>query len=313
VKVLVTGANGFVGHRLVRRLLDAGIEVDAGYGVGAPGGEPPRDRRARWIELDVTNPATVATFVRGACDALVHLAGMALVRQANADPVGAWAVNAVGTAHVAHALAHARRDSGADPLLIVVSSAEVYEPRADRPYGETDPVGPRTPYAASKLGGEFAALSLWRSMALRVLVVRPFPHVGPGQAPGFWVARRSRALLEAKRSGASSIPVGDLSPIRDFLHVDDVVDAYVALLTEGRPGETYNVASGRAVTLGQVQAILEDLIGVHPAHTQHTDDVRHDARAYLVGDASKLRAATGWMPRRSLEDTLKEVVDAQAN
>jgi GDP-4-dehydro-6-deoxy-D-mannose reductase len=120
-------------------------------------------------------------------------------------------------------------------------------------------------------------------------------------------------LLEAKRCGASSIPVGDLSPIRDFLHVDDVVDAYVALLTEGRPGETYNVASGRAVTLGQVHAILEDLIGVHPVHERDSDDARPDARAYLVGDASKLRAATGWMPRRSLEDTLKEVVDAQTN
>jgi GDP-4-dehydro-6-deoxy-D-mannose reductase len=312
VKVLVTGANGFVGGRLVRRLLDDGLEVLAGYGIGGPGGDDARDRRAHWVELDVTNPATVRTFVRGACDALVHLAGMALVRQANADPAGAWEVNAVGTAHVAQALAEARHDSGADPLCVFVSSAEVYEPRTDRPHRETDAVGPHTPYAASKLGGELAVLTLWRTVALRVVVARPFPHVGPGQAPTFWVPRRSRLLLEARRCGAAAVPVGDLSPIRDSLHVDDVIDAYVALLGKGRPGEIYNVASGRPVTLDRMHAMLEDVIGIHPAREQDGAELRRDARPYLVGDPAKLRA-TGWAPRHSLEETLKEVVDAQAN
>lgn len=312
MKVLVTGANGFVGGRLVRRLLDAGFQVEAGYGIGGPGGADARDPRARWVELDVTNPDSVARFVRGACDALVHLAGMALVKQANADAAGAWAVNAVGTAHVARALAEARRASGSDPLFVFASSAEVYEPRADRPHRETDPVSPCTPYAASKLGGELAALTLWRGVALRVVVARPFPHVGPGQAPTFWVAKRSRLLLEAKRCAAAAVPVGDLSPIRDFLHVDDVVDAYVTLLTAGRAGEIYNVASGHPVALERVHAMLEDLVGIHPVREHDGDEVRRDARPYLVGDPGKLRAL-GWAPRRSLEETLKEVVDAQAN
>jgi GDP-4-dehydro-6-deoxy-D-mannose reductase len=221
-------------------------------------------------------------------------------------------VNALGTAHVARAVAETRRKSGGDPLLVVASSAEVYEPRSDRPHVETDPVGPRTPYAASKLAGELAALTLWHSMALRVVVVRPFPHVGAGQAPEFWVVRRSRVLLEAKRCAAPAITIGDLTPIRDFLDVEDVVEAYVALLGKGHPGEIYNVASGRAVALGQVHAMLEDVIGVHPIHEQDGNEVRHDARPYLVGDSSKLRAETGWAPRRSLEHTLREVVDAQA-
>jgi GDP-4-dehydro-6-deoxy-D-mannose reductase len=317
VKVLVTGANGFVGSRMVKRLSEAGHEVRAGYGADAPG--PARNASVggngpvRWFPLDITDLGTVAKFVSEGCDALVHLAGMASVRQANADPSASWAVNAQGAAQVALALAEARRATGSDPLLLVVSSAEVYSPASGRPHRETDLVGPASPYAASKLGAELAALQTWRSAGLRVVVARPFPHIGRGQAVDFWVARRCRVLVEAKRRGAPAVTVGELSPVRDFLHVDDVVDAYMALLTHGRAGEIYNIASGCAVTLAAVHAKLEELIGIHPLHERDAEEMRPDARPYLVGDASKLRSATGWTPWRSLEETLKEVVDAQAD
>lgn len=318
MKVLVTGANGFVGTRMVRRLREAGHEVGGGYGVDTP--TPARHAAAegsngsvRWFPLDVTDAATVATFVRERCDALIHLAGMASVRHANANPAAAWAVNAHGAAHVALALAEARRANGSDPLLLVVSSAEVYTPANGRAHRETDPVGPGSPYAASKLGAELTALQTWRSAGLRVVIARPFLHIGPGQAVEFWVARRCRVLLEAKRRGAPAVTVGDLSPVRDFLHVDDVVDAYMGLLTHGEAGEIYNIASGCGVTLEVVHAKLEELIGVHPVHERDAGEMRPDARPYLVGDASKLRRATGWAPRWSLEETLKEVVDAQAD
>ena len=317
MKALVTGANGFVGSRMVRRLREAGHDVRAAYGADAP--SPVRDASGggsgtvRWVPLDVTDPSSVAAFVSEECDVLVHLAGMALVRHANAEPAAAWAVNAEGAAQVALALADARRASGSDPLLLVVSSAEVYGPANGRPHRETDPVGPASSYAASKLGAELAALQTWRSTGLRVVVARPFPHIGRGQAAAFWVPRRCRILLEAKRRQAPVVAVGDLTPVRDFLHVDDVVGAYMALLTHGQAGEIYNVASGCGVTLEAVHAKLEELIGVHPRHERDPDETRPDARPYLVGDASKLRRATGWEPRRSLEEALKEMVDAQAD
>ena len=156
-------------------------------------------------------------------------------------------------------------------------------------------------------------LQTWRDVGLRVVVARPFPHIGRGQAPHFWVVRRCRVLLDAKRTGAPAVAVGDLSPVRDFLHVDDVVEAYVALLGKGEAGETYNIASGCGVTLETVHAKLEQLIGVHPLHEHDAREARPVASAYLVGDAAKLRRATGWAPQRSLDDTLKEVVDAQAD
>lgn len=315
MNVLVTGANGFVGSRMVTRLSGAGHDVVAGYGADAP--RPPQQGagpgRVQWRPLDVTNPGSVAEYVSAGGDALIHLAGLASVRQANADPVTAWAVNAQGAAEVAAALAQRRQATGADPLLLIVSSAEVYRPANGQPHRETDPVGPVSSYAASKLGAELAALEMWRSIGLRVVVARPFPHIGRGQAADFWVAQRCRALLEAKRRGAPAITVGDLNPVRDFLHVDDVVDAYLGLLAHGRAGEVYNIASGCAVTLEVVLAKLENLIGVHPLHERDAGEERPEARPYLVGDAAKLRAALGWVPQRSLDETLKEVVDAQTH
>jgi GDP-4-dehydro-6-deoxy-D-mannose reductase len=314
VKVLVTGANGFVGRRLVRRLVDEGHDVGAGSGPGAP--PPPgarEDLRVRWLSLDVTDPRSVADFLGAGCDALVHLAGVASARDANRDPATAWRVNAEGTAHIAARLAEAKAQGRADPLLLIASSAEVYLPRADHRHTETDPVGPGTAYAASKLGAELAALVAWRGVGLRVVVVRPFPHIGAGQAATFWVARRARVLLEARRQGAPAVTVGDLTPVRDFLHVDDVVDAYLALVRAGTPGEVYNVASGVPVTLEAVHARLETLIGVQPLREPDAAEMRPDARPYHVGDAAKLSAATGWRPRRCLDQALKDVVDAQAD
>src|SRR5207247_4339341 len=100
--------------------------------------------------------------------------------------------------------------------------------------------------AGSKLGAELVGTSAWRDAGLRVVVARPFPHVGAGQAPTFWVAKRARVLLEAKRRGAPAVTVGDLSAVRDFLHVDDVVDAYVRLPEAGAPGDSPDHDAGNA-------------------------------------------------------------------
>ncbi len=315
MRVLVTGANGFVGRRLVQRLAADGHEVGAGCGP-APGpdgpADAPRGAAVRWMPLDVTAPDSVDAFLRDPCDAVVHLAGIASAQEANGDPAKAWRVNAIGTAQVALRLAEAKQAGRSDPLLLISSSAEVYMPRVKHRHTETDPVGPGTPYAASKLGAELAGLAAGRR-GLRVIVARPFPHIGAGQTARFWVARRVRVLLDARRRGAPAITVGDLSPVRDFLHVEDVVEAYVQLLRAGVPGEVYNIASGHPITLEALHTQLEAVIGVHPVREQDTAEMRTDARPYHVGDSAKLAATTGWVPRRSLEDALREVVDAQAD
>jgi len=182
-----------------------------------------------------------------------------------------------------------------------------------RPRRETDAVAPCSPYAASKAGGELAGLEAWHRTGLRVIVARAFAHTGPGQDTRFVVPAFAERLRFAKRVQAPVVKVGNLEPVREFLHVRDVVDAYARLLVKGQPGETYNVASGQAVSLEEVFFRLADLIGARPIPEADPELVRGGDIFHLVGDAAKLRAATGWVPRYTLDDTLRDVIDAQAD
>ncbi|MGH7529942.1 MAG: GDP-mannose 4,6-dehydratase [Gemmatimonadales bacterium] len=319
MKVLVTGADGFVGRWLVRRLLDDGREVFAAVRPG----EPPRSSagaltaeehaRVRWLPLEVTDEESVRRCVDLPYDAVVHLAAVASGATALRDPGAAWTVNAAGTARVVHVLAEARRRDRADPVVLVVSTGEVYGRGHSSPRRETDAVAPCSPYAASKLGAETAALEAWRRAGLRVVIARAFAHTGPGQDPGFVVPAFAQRLRFARQIGAPVVKVGNLEPVRDLLHVRDVVDAYVRLLGHGTAGEVYNVASGEGVSLGDVLVRLAALLGMRPIPEADPDLLRPADIPHLVGDASKLRAATGWQARHSLDDILRDVLDAQTD
>ncbi|HXF94724.1 MAG TPA: NAD-dependent epimerase/dehydratase family protein [Gemmatimonadales bacterium] len=319
MKVLVTGADGFVGRWLVRRLLDDGREV---YAAVRPTETPSHpddglteaERAAvRWLPLELLDPASVRKCVGLPYDAVVHLAAVASGADAARDPGYAWSVNAVGTARVASVLAEAKRTGEADPLLLYVSTAEVYGAGPPMPRRETDPTLPCSPYAASKLAGEVAVLEAWRRVGLRVVVARAFPHTGPGQDPRFVVPAFAQRLRFAKKIGAPVVKVGNLEPVREFLHVRDVVDAYARLMVKGEPGEIYNVASGEGISLEALLFRLGDLLGIRPIPEADPELMRPADIPHLVGDASKLRAATGWTPRIPLDRTLQEVLDAQAD
>jgi GDP-4-dehydro-6-deoxy-D-mannose reductase len=317
--VLVTGADGFVGRWLVRRLLDDGREVYAAVRPIAPppgGGDGLTDderRAVRWLPLELTDDASVRACVDLPYDAVVHLAAVSASAEAAHDPGYAWTVNAAGTARVTHVLAEARRLGRADPLVLLASTSEVYGRGEGRPRTEEDPLAPCSPYAASKLGAETAALEAWRRAGLRVVIARPFAHTGPGQPPRFVVPAFAQRLKVAQRIGAPVVKVGNLEPVREFLHVQDVVDAYARLLMQGRPGEVYNVASGRGVSLRDLLFMLADRIGVRPIPEADPELMRPADIPHLVGDATKLRLATGWTPRHTLEETLEDVLNAQTD
>jgi len=145
------------------------------------------------------------------------------------------------------------------------------------------------------------------------VVARPFAHTGPGQDARFVVPSLAQRLKLAQRTGAPVVKVGNLEPVREFLHVRDVVDAYVRLLARGQPGEVYNVASGQGLSLEELLFKLAGLVGVRVIPEADPDLMRPADIPHLVGDAGKLRALTGWAPRCSLEDTLREVLSAQAD
>ena len=310
MKVLVTGANGFVGRSVVQRLVDAGDTVIAAVGPGAPA--RPLAQNVTTVSLDLANEVSVRAGVTTPVDAVIHLAAVALSRAADRDPALAWQVNAEGTGKLAATLANAAARWDKQPLFLLASTADVYA-WEQRPIKEEDGVQPSTAYGWSKLGAELAVQQVARCAGLKTIVARPFPHSGGGQDENFWIPARARLLRHVKRSGGVAVPVGDLTAVRDYLHVDDVADAYVLLLKRGTPGEVYNIASGQEVTLDEIHTHLERLLEVTPVREVDGSQVRRDARPYLVGDAAKLRSATGWVPRRSLDDMLRDVIDAQKN
>ncbi len=317
MKILVTGAAGFVGRALLPRLVAAGHEV---LGTRLPGEAPPdfmapaERRQVRWLPLDLRDTNSVRAVVEDLPDAVIHLAAVASGAEARRDPGLAWEVNAAGTARLADALGARRQLGEGDPLLLLVSSAEVYGVvTPPRPRVEADPVAPVSPYAASKAGAEVAVLETARRTGLRVIIVRPFPHTGPGQSDRYVVAAFARRLRAARRIGAPVVKTGNLEPVRDFLDVRDVVEAYLGLLGRGRPGEVYNIASGEARSLLEVFTRLADLIGVRAIPEPDPQLTRTADLPHLVGDATRLRTTTGWAPRLTFDQTLQDVVNAQTD
>lgn len=312
MKVLVTGADGFVGRRLVPRLCGEGHTVVAAVRPGGTTGWQAPDG-VKVVPLELEDDESVGSLAALRPEAVVHLAAVASGADARRDPGYSWVVNAAGTARLAEQLGRLRRDAAADPLMLVVSTAEVYGGGYITPRVETDPADPWSPYAASKLGAEIAALEVHRRTGLRVVVARPFPHSGPGQDERFVLPAFARRLVMAKRARAPVVKVGNIDVVREFLHVTDVVEAYVALLGRARVGAVYNIARGEGVVLADVFTRLAEIVGHRVMPEVDHALVRSGDIPYLVGDATRLRTETGWRPTVSQEQLLRDVVDAQTH
>lgn len=301
MKIFVTGANGFVGRALVGRLLGDGHAVTGGVGPGSA----QTGSGAEMVSFDLSAADSFPDL--GRFDAVVHLAAASSSADAAKNPAHTWTVNVVGTVNLLQTLARVLEDDRGDPLLLLVSTGEVYEASTENPQDETSPVVPANPYIASKLAAEIAAFEVARRTRLRLVVARPFPHSGPGQDTRFVVPDFVAKVLAARDAGESSIQVGNMNVARELLHVSDVVDAYVRLLRDGVPGEIYNIARGTATSLTKLLTLVCELCD-HQVTPRTTGE---RPASVLTGDSGKLFAATGWKPQISVEEVVRDVVSAQ--
>ncbi len=299
MRALITGITGFVGSHLARRLAEHGWQVS-----GLAARPPPAALAAFDVrQVDVADQTALQQTLREIDPQLIfHLAGLAHVGESWQRPGDYLRVNFAGTRHLV-AAALKLHPGQPPPRILFASSAEVYGQVAEeeQPLRESRQVEPRSPYAMTKACGEVLVAEN------AGIVVRSFNAIGPGQSrlfalPSFaWQLARIHLGLQPP-----SMKVGDLSPRRDFLSIDDAVEGYLLLAEKGEAGGSYNLASGRTHSIGEALALLRRISGVEAEVTVDPALVRKIDIPLLLGDVSRMKAL-GWQPKKSLEEALVEV------
>ena len=303
LRALVTGGAGFIGRALAARLLREGAEVTVLDDLSS--GDASRlDRGARLMEGSVTDPGRVAEAMAGA-DAVFHLAAIASVARCNEDLAASHRVNLGGFVNVLEAAA-AREQR---PALVYASSAAIYGDNPETPLREDARPRPLSPYGADKLGCELHASAAATVLGLRSTGLRFFNVYGPGQDPGSPYSGVISRFHRAATLGEGVTIFGDGGQTRDFVFVDDVVEALLSAASRkrGEAAEVLNVCTGRETTVLDLAARLAQLTGktMPVAHAPaRPGDIRRSS-----GDPARLEAMLGHRPGTELSAGLAQLVE----
>jgi GDP-4-dehydro-6-deoxy-D-mannose reductase len=292
-KLLVTGLGGFVGQHLEARLQEPAV---GGWQLMAT--QP----------HDLTDAATLDAWLAADCpDAVIHLAGQTFVPEAFRDPARTLQVNLLGTLNLLQAL----KRRGFSGTFLYVSSGDVYGQvdEAHMPIAEALAPRPRNPYAVSKVSAELLCQQWSYAEPWRIMVARPFNHIGAGQSESFVISSMARQLVRVCHGlQPPRLEVGDIDVTRDFLDVRDVIEAYLLLLDKGVSGEVYNVCSGQERKVRDMIAEMARLAGVEVELVQDPARMRRAEQRRVVGSSDKLQRETGWKPGVHITDTLQSVL-----
>jgi GDP-4-dehydro-6-deoxy-D-mannose reductase len=308
VKVLVTGAAGFVGGHVIDFVSAEAPAAELFALVHRGALDPERARRVTAVPADLEDAASVdAVFDRVQPDRIIHLAAQSSVHRSWEDPAGTLRANVHGLLNVLEAVRRRRLL----PRVLVVGSAEEYGAvQAERlPVSEKEPLQPASPYAVSKVAQGYLARQYFLSHGIPVVCTRTFHHTGPGRGEAFAESSFARQIAEIEAGRRPAVmSVGNLDAVRDFTDVRDVVRAYWLLLEKGRAGEVYNVCSGRGVAIGDVLQELLDVAGLAVEIRRDPERMRPADVPALIGDPRRIQKATGWTAVLPLRRTLADLL-----
>ncbi len=315
MRYFITGISGFAGAHLAARLLEEGHEVGglvrerrASRALSELAGRHPSFDPDGLACADVTDAeALTRVFADARPDGVFHLAAIAFVPRAAADPAHAFTVNALGTRNVLVAL----QQTAPACRVVVVGSSDMYGAAANAgvPLDESRALEPVSAYGLSKAAADMAAFQQWWDTGLAVIRARAFNHTGPGQSADFVCSDFARQLTRIERGAAPPVlRTGNLQSARDFSDVRDVVRGYVALMEHGVAGEAYNLCSGEAVTIAQIVDRLRAEIALPVEVVEEGARVRKREIPRMVGNPARARAL-GWQAALPLDRTLRDLLD----
>lgn len=295
MRVLVTGASGFVGQHLVNVLTERGDEVIAWGFSDTPA--------AAGVIVDLRDAEAPRRHDLGNLEAVVHLAGLAQVSRSFTEPAAYLATNTAMQINLFEELLRQR----SFPRVLVVSSGSVYTGRAGQ-LTEESPVDPSSPYVVSKLTQELLGW-YYAKRGFDVIVARAFNHIGPGQERGYLVPDVCSQIAALEKRGGGEITVGDLTSSRDYTDVRDVASAYHSLIHRGHSGETYNVCSGKSRSGKALVAMLCALSSADITLVKDPQLARPTDTSDVHASNRAIREHTGWAPMVQLDTTLIETLD----
>jgi GDP-4-dehydro-6-deoxy-D-mannose reductase len=302
MRMLVTGAGGFIGWHLVETAVRRGDTVRAWtHGHGA------YDWSAgiTTAEIDLSDRRGIANdLAEFVPDVIIHLAAQSLIGPSWQDPATTYHVNVLGTIHL---IESARALPKAPRFISTGSSAEYAEPSDNRLINESSPLEPTNPYGASKLAAEEFVQLCVRRYGLDAIRTRPFFLVGPRKT-GDVCSDFARRIVAIERGQQTLMQVGDLRPIRDIMDIRDGVDAILRIADAGKQGEVYNICTGYGISIGDILKSYCCMARVPVEIRQDPALLRPLDPRSKIGDPRKLEAL-GWKVQYALDDTLRQILD----
>lgn len=308
-KIFITGINGFVGKHLLEQ-----YKEDEIIGLVKNSDESNLGDNVRVVQGDILDKPIMDEIIANEKPNIIfHLAALTSPSESIKNPSETIKNNIEGQLNILEAV---RNNKLLDTKLLVVSSAEIYGEVDEKnlPIDENAPLFPNTPYAVSKITQDFLGYQYFKSYGIKSIRVRPFNHIGPGQAPIFVVSAFARQIAMIEKGQQNKImKVGNLEPKKDFTDVRDVVRAYRLLIEKGKIGEVYNIGSGVSYSISE---ILEKLLSYSTEKIEVVADeslIRKVECKELRCDITKLKNDTGWEPMISIDKSLRDALDYWRN